>query len=769
MTLQLDEWHDRIGQDLKAFCDPGTELSSATSGRTITAEWVFQTEPQRATFLIDQDDPPQVIFREQKLSYRSFFAGPTIGDLHYLSKMILQATKPEIFVGTRAELVDEHQVESRPAIGLLQEVLVENPGQATRVIMVTGEPGAGKTRVLQQLVRKQAGEYNQGRATTLYLYINAQGRALASLGEAIAAELDDLRARRLHYHSIATLVRIGAVVPIIDGFDELLGVSGYDDAFSSLATFLEELNGAGQIVASARSTYYEEEFAARATGASALGTQIWSQVPVRVKAWTDAEVRFYAKARAVAVGRPGLGETIVEQLDKVFVGSAASLRYKPLFATRTIDLLAEGREVAGGEDLLKDLADAYLKREVSEKLRDRPPAPGLPGEALLTEHQLETMLAVIAEEMWNQEKRELDRASLRDVAEYVLDDQEVLDSARRVVNERISKLAFLSSGSRAGSVRFEHELFFSYFLGAAARSYALGAPEGLRVFLGRSILPSEVPRSLVRRLAPDLDQVEIRNLLDRLRIAGVIEGLRVAQVRENAGALIAELFKVGTESFGPIEDAVISDVTFAGGDLDGIALVRPVFTRVVMRRVDLTDFRVLNGRANQLWLIEVVVDPESTRLELQGLDPAKEVFGLRALRAGSTPSLYDPREVHEILIRIGAAAKEDQQPAVRDVPPAFVELLRKLMIGYGRANPVCLADGKLRNLFRDAKWPILENLLVTHGLVSREVRQMHGTGDVYLRRHFLPEQFMAGLRRDAEVPDSVSSFWTALEDAAAAL
>src|SRR5947209_3382506 len=83
------------------------------------------------------------------------------------------------------------------------------------------EAGSGKTRVLQELVKEQAQLYQRGQTDRLYLYINAQGRALARFNEALATELQDLRAA-VTYHAVSALVRLGILVPVIDGFDELL-------------------------------------------------------------------------------------------------------------------------------------------------------------------------------------------------------------------------------------------------------------------------------------------------------------------------------------------------------------------------------------------------------------------------------------------------------------------------------------------------------------------------------------------------------------------
>ena len=53
----------------------------------------------------------------------------------------------------------------------------------------------------------------------------------------MARDLQDLRSR-FSYNAVPPLVRNGLVVPVIDGFDELLGSGGYDEAFSSLAAFI---------------------------------------------------------------------------------------------------------------------------------------------------------------------------------------------------------------------------------------------------------------------------------------------------------------------------------------------------------------------------------------------------------------------------------------------------------------------------------------------------------------------------------------------------
>ena len=455
-------WKNRIERDLTSFGDPGATVAVTGSGRRFRATWTMRGKDHEAVFSTSLDRGVSVDTGGRHLPYRAFVAGTDMADLQHVARMILQASRPRLFVPTRADYPDGIDSTPRPALDLLTMLLDEENHDATRVIMVTGEAGAGKTRVLQELVRRRADDYLRGQSSKLLLYVNAQGRALARLNEALATELQDLKVG-LTYHSVAVLARLGILVPVIDGFDELLGVSGYDDAFSSLAGFLEQLEGEGQLLASARSVYYEEEFLSRAGSMSATGDQAWSHDAVRVLAWSDEDRDDYLRQWAKKQGlSPDASATLRERVQRVFDEGNVGLASKPLFFTRMVDLLRSSPDFPAGEDPLRALVREYLARERTDKLLDRQSRP------LLTEEQFGHLLCELAQEMWNQETRELDSRSVREVAEYVVETEGLSATAKQVITERMPTLAFLarsegSSTPRTG-ISFEHELFFFYFL-----------------------------------------------------------------------------------------------------------------------------------------------------------------------------------------------------------------------------------------------------------------------------------------------------------------
>lgn len=761
----LDEYardqQQRIERDISSFADPGTVEVSPGGGRRFRATWTMRGTSREATFAVSLDHGTSVAGGGRKQDYSAFLAGEQMANLRNVAEMIKQSSSRDIFVSTQARRTDlpSQEQEPRSAIECLIDLVEEVDADATRVIMVTGEAGSGKTQVLQELVRRQADRYVRGKTDRLFLYVNAQGRALARLNEALATELQDLRVS-LTYHSVATLARVGILIPVIDGFDELLGVSGYDDAFNSLAQFLEQLNGQGCLVASARSVYYEEEFLSRAGRESATGGQAWSHVPVAIEDWRKREREDFI--RQVADQKEFSDddrEAFRERIDKVFRTQQA-LASKPLFVARTADLLVRGETDildGGDDDLLGALTQAFLTREQREKLLDRQQEP------MLEIDQLNQLMCELAQEMWNQETRELDSGSVREVADYTLTTLNVSESVRQIVTERMPTLAFLSRSEAHAGITFEHEVFFIYFLARSIVDQYLDQGVDVRVMLSRSALPELA----AERLAHDLKQRselrsrDLQHVLDRLADAGRTEWRRTTQVRENAGLIVLAILRAcaADSERHEIVGQTIAFVVFPGGHLSGVTLRQCSLMSVSMRRTDLsgTKFFECNISEDTL-LVEPRVKIGDTKLDM-GLSMA-QVVGIQELGKDANTTIYDPDKIADILVKCGV--KIESENGRRDISEEQIDVLDKLMRAYGRANPVCEADDN-SNLFAYRSWPRIRRLLLKHGLVTSEERQTGGNRKTFLRRRFLSRDIMAGANRTKHVHPKIVSFWDDLE------
>ena len=755
MTDEYELSKNSIERDLASFADPGTRVEISKTGRNFRAAWTARDTHREALFSAAPDGRISVRTGDGNLPYHSFVAGPGLADLRAVARMILQASEQPLSIETRAECDDPEYAPSEsggPAVSLLEALLdrESDADAATRVIMLTGDAGAGKTHILRELVCRQADKYVRGQTTQLLLYVDAQGRALARLNEALATELQDLKVG-LTYHSIAVLAKLGILVPVIDGFDELLGVSGYDDAFSSLASFLEQLEGRGQLLVSARSVYYEEEFLSRAV----VGNQPWKHIPVRVLDWEEDDQEKYLHEWAEKEGLSGeKAAALHKRIRRVFDGDNRDLAPKPLFFTWVVDLLNRDPEFSYGGDLLRQMAGDYLSRERNEKLLDRQSGH------LLTEKQIERLMCELAEEMWNQDTRALDYRSVREVAEYVVMDEGLSEAAQRTIIERMPTLAFLSRGGDTGpgTGAFEHEIFFFYFLGKTIAKQLASAEGDMRIVLSRSALPEDVAIRVARELSAEGPSVQerLRKLLARLVEAGRTEWRRTMQVRENAGLLVMALFRACRE----VEGCAVDSVVFPGSDLAEVHLNRCAFRDVAVRRTDLRLTKFMDCTAEKMIFYEPLVHPDVTRLELKGI----EVDQVSGIRVTGKETNYDPSVVEQVLQDCGTPLVSTVSRVVPDakVGSEYRELVERLMRLYRRANPVFVDEDQLPNLFRNPAWPTVQRLFVEHKLVEEERRQKSGRPTVALRRRFLPEKLMSGLNVNADVDPRIRAFWRAL-------
>lgn len=759
MTDLTASWQNRIERDLAPFVDPNTELFVVPDGRIIEATWTQQHLQRSARFKIPvSGEGIEVEFGREKLTYAAFFASEQMANLFGIAKGTLSRFDRSIYVDTLAKLPSQSNSASESAVRLIETTIGQSDAFAghTNVIMMTGEAGAGKTSVLKQFVRIQADAYARGQAKFVALYIDAQGRALARFNEAVATELNDLRVM-LPFHAVPTLVRLGLIVPVIDGFDELIGVGGYDDAFNSISAFIEELDGSGVLVASARSTYYEQEFLTRANRESALGEQSWRLTSIETLAWEQKQRDAYVDKRCSDESRR---PEIQVAINKLFSGANSALAGKPLFVAKTVDFILGGGALSESGDMLGQLVSAFLDRERQDKLRDKT------GRPILDARRVEDLCEDLAEEMWSQGTRELDRGTVRELAEISISGVQLPSQSRQVVIERMPTFAFLQPGEAVGSVAFEHEIFFAYFLAKRMTYKLLKDAAGLDLLFGRSLLPDTIADSIAANLAGGSEfqqqAKKVCEILCRVASGGT---LRSQQVRENCGRCFAAIARLISHCGAKFESFILSNLVFPGVSLHGVAFDNCSLREIDFRSADLTGARFDNCDASGVIFQRVLIDL-STHLGITGVT-AGNFSGLRlASDSGQITQIFDPLKVNAELKSVGLpSALSEEQAAARSVDTHVVNLVERLARAYTRCNPVCVQDTTFGQMFNDALWPEVERIAIDSQIVKQEARAAHGPRRKFLRRLVLPEDLMAGYEGTRESSHAVESFWKALEAA----
>ena len=756
MTSSIqDYWESTLREDIRGFADPHTDILVECQGSRFETLWTQRGNEYTDLFELSENSDFRWLDTStgRKETYRTFLSHDRMADFAQISKSIVRSFPQEqYYVPGKAQLDNEDCDEQ-----LSHDVLLQQSSQSiadwrgiTRLLFLKGDAGSGKTTLLREITRRQASLYSENQASFLYLYVSAQGRSLSNLRDALSGELDDLRAGFTR-DAVPALVRNGLVVPIIDGFDELLGAAGYGDAFGSLHEFLDSLSSKGVLIVSARSSFYEIEFIARSS-VSENGSSVYEIEPVTLLPWTDSEIELYlAKSR---------GDVSVINNDKEALKNLPEadrhLLTKPFFASlfpQYVDAVRDGDLHAS---LIDFLVGSYVHRE-SDKIVDRDNRP------LLEANGHQRIFELVSEFMWEDEKRGFNAGDLRTVAEIVAEEHGLnSDSAQQLVTKITSYAGFraLNQGAER-RFAFEHEVYFDHFLSQSLRKFLPLGGDGeetgqnalnLGRFLDSSILSEEVIDSAVDAG----NAAEWLTLLDGVQR----NTLRNDNRRRNLGACVAGCFR-RLSSYG---NSTVTSCHFVSLSFGGVRLHDIEFRDCRFNVVSLDSAEFVSCRLSGNSMAEKIVVSRGGKLDIAGLVPGINVACVLEIETGK--ETYSPSEIRDILSRTGAPGMEARADRVRysDEAKGILELLQRLNLKYRRTNAVSFNDSSLWGIFRDEYWETLLQLLMVHGIVREERRYTSGPENIFLRSTVSFSDLMK-LELERQLPaNRLGSFWHKLRE-----
>lgn len=649
---------------LTPFADPhagGRHLSiEEKSATSVDVHMVCRGEP--LAFAVEVVDEAIQLSRHGEVRTLREFLAADLADLNSLAA-IESSYWHDNYIDSAGSVQESGKTGS--ALTLLNGLVREQRG-ATQIVFVTAAAGGGKSRTLQRLTHVGAKTFAiDDMQARLFLYVDAQARALARFDEALAVALDQFRSR-LTFDQVIPLVRENLLVVVVDGFDELLE-TGKVDTVASLTDFVRELGGDGAIVLSGRSAYYESEFGTRI--ANDVGT--WELSRLEVLGWDLPQTEEFLAGEG-------------SDLDARQVFESASLlsdgrRASPFFVATLVDLKLD---TGAGLGTVSALVSALAKREAELKLRDLSGAPILSTNALLD------LVEDIGVDLWLAETRYLKDRDLREVVAAVV--PTVQSELFRYVQQRGPFLAFFTA--EQGRVAFRHEIWFEYFV---ARHIAKRLENDL------SALKWILPRAPCSQTIADLA------ILDSGSTAAYADGSRVRDLqtlvfvgekrqtlaRDNVARLCAAAMRSAhTISQWTIEDLSFSDEEFQRLLTADLVLRRCAFVACDFRNTTLSASteRVLFDRARV---------NDQTRLSLTG--------DYRIASMVTDATIYSPKRIAEWVAAHGGSAAS--RPLL--VRQEVLDLLERLATQLQTRNVFWPDDDWFTWLSRHPDWQSVRQIL----------------------------------------------------------
>lgn len=740
----------QIKRDIRAFADPGTDV--LVDNDLIC--WEQDGSERTATLVgVAGGGLPDVEIEGTRLTYRSFLAGPQMANLDRLAEFMPKIIgKPRNYVSTKAS-TPVHGV--GPADGLIRELALERLRfGSTRIVLVQGEAGSGKTIALKQMTLDRARDWQRQANSPLFFYIDVQGRALSRLDDAMARDLQDLRSR-FYYNAVPSLVRNGLLVPVIDGFDELLGTGGYEDAFSSLAAFIAQLNGCGALVASARSAFFDyngfRENAERYSGDGMLSYDI---EPVKIEPWSDQDAEELVRKRTPDPAQLSSFRQLRTDMDD----ENRKLLRKPFYVSQIVNLLLDGDGIRADDMILDQLVETFIRREHA-KLRNKE------GRPLLSLQGHREFLVRLAEEMWWLETRHLDVETVQAWLELVVEQLGVAEDDARRIRSRVPTYGFLTTvDAQKGTLRFEHEVLYGFLLAEKLKQCIDHDPKELRRFLNRSMLDETLVDQVVRLLGDEEKAATAVDVVCSVLTRGLTEFI----ARQNGGRLVARIIK----EFGRLRvDAAMQHLYFEHEDFGEAELERPHFANCYFSSVDLTRTRMHRPRFTDCVFHQPRVAMGHTRFDGAPSNFSTLVKGIAVVNEGiehdsETNLVYAPERITSILCQLGMERPRREEPeedwAYLAVQKGRIATLERFLGKMAQRYQLAKDDLERLSVTNEENWDLVYCLLERHGLLKEEMRQMSGRPKPLIRLAYPPDVIRMGEDLTDVRRPKLTEFWKEL-------
>lgn len=613
-----------------------------------------------------------------------------IGQLPLLANRIAEIIDDErFFVSPCGEFLDD--VNESPEEQLrhiddipdeLIKILDKKPAGTTCVTYLTSDAGEGKTTLINHAAVRQAKRYQRRETDWLLLPVALGGRTFMRFDDVIVGTLmNRLRFNVLYYDSFIELVRVGAIVPALDGFEEMFVEGSAGDAISALGNLMQAMQSSGASVIAARKAYFQyKNLRAQTKLLDSMSGQSVSFSRIGICRWNREQFLAYASKRQI-----GEAEAIYEQVAS-HLGSDHPLLTRAVLVERLIDIAEEVEERATLLERIKDNPSDYfrqfigsiIEREANRKWLDK---SGEPAQPLLSVEEHYELLSELALEMWTNGTTHLPQDVMIFVAEIFAESRKKNRVITQQIIERLSQHALIDA-SEKGRYRFDHEEFFHFFVGEAIGRIIV---KGDVIFLRRALSQSPLPQMSQESAARFIHRNELDSGTFTSTVNEAFSGEpRISLTKENLCGLIIHVFDLGE-----IGGVVISDGAFPADALNGKNVSDVTFEGCYFQKTSLYDSRLENCVFEKCELDGLECN-DTTKIENVTLQDCKVVS---FCPNNDDLAEYTPERIEKRMSEFGFVVTQSEpiaENAAQDigVPDQEIEIIERALRAFIRATGV---------------------------------------------------------------------------------
>ena len=512
------------------------------------------------------------------------------------------------------------------------------PPFSTGLIQLMAPAGQGKSVMLDEVSYDLAKNYSG--ENPLMLNIDLLGRYVGSIEDAIAGALNNVYYFPMSQREIVYAIRKGWVVLALDGFDELVARVGPKDAFLKLTSLIDQLNGCGYLLISARETFFESieiKFSSQAYLKPLVGS--FEKINSELKSWGTVQRRALIQAYMRNNKINQNVDKICQDIDSLFDNDKKLLE-NPFFLTKIIEWyfeeqfsMVEMGKFGDSFSRIQRVIEKYVEREALKKWLDRD------GNPISTIEDHRNVLGCIAEEIFRSSMQHLSGDELKICTEIALESSKCDPFKIESFSNKIMVHSVFSVND--SQYAFTHIQFSNYYLATRLLNRILNVNfADLGYYYADKDLPKEVITWLNWLLKKE--SIDISKTLPIL--INELKKVSSPFLRNNISKLIVSVLngRDGT-------NYEICNLMLIGDDLNNVQLKNIIITKSEMNQLDLTSSELYNVRIRES-MLSYIKFGNKERYTQFNIDEKTEINGI-SLENGE--EIYSPTQINNRLCELG--------------------------------------------------------------------------------------------------------------------